>query len=138
MIHYYEFHNMDNFINYFSSSFICITLVGDMNLRAQGPSGPWRCPQCMLKCRVRPTRSHCPVGAVLVVLKRVSLDLHMKMKSSVLSVLTIVMCAFFSTEFSVATETKENVTGKFCLAVFIYILFFVVCGLTATCVQGFN
>uniref|UniRef100_A0A8C5ADD4 WAP domain-containing protein n=2 Tax=Gadus TaxID=8048 RepID=A0A8C5ADD4_GADMO len=101
---------MDNFINYFSSSFICITLVGDMNLRAQGPSGPWRCPQCMLKCRVRPTRSHCPVGAVLVVLKRVSLDLHMKMKSSVLSVLTIVMCAFFSTEFSVATETKENVT----------------------------
>ncbi|XP_059915916.1 WAP four-disulfide core domain protein 18-like isoform X3 [Gadus macrocephalus] len=36
----------------------------------------------------------------------------MKMKSSVLSVLTIVMCAFFSTEFSFATETKENVTGK--------------------------
>ncbi|CAL8254256.1 unnamed protein product, partial [Arctogadus glacialis] len=64
----------------------------------------------MLQCRVRPTRFHCPVGAVLVVLKRVSLDLHMKMKSSVLSVLTIVMCAFFSTEFSVATDAKKNVT----------------------------
>ena len=89
-----------------------------MNVRAQGPSGTG----AALNARCFRVRFPLPSGSCT----GRGETCNVKMKSSVLSVLTIVMCAVFSTELTVATERNKNVTGKFWLADFFFPPLFVV------------